>query len=91
MSSTVIQKTIGGSHLTSMLMDCLRVQGFDMEVVLHDFTELINVLTNIFFSQIDEANIDSSQVKRECYLAYNPLAEGKKKLPQKTLSIKGTK
>ncbi|ELT91098.1 hypothetical protein CAPTEDRAFT_212009 [Capitella teleta] len=41
--------------------------------------------------EIDEANIDSSQVKRELYLAYNPQMEAKKKLPTKTLTIKGSR
>ena len=38
--------------------------------------------------QITEAGVDSSQVKRECYIAYNFAAESKKKIPSKPVFIK---
>ena len=38
--------------------------------------------------QITEAGVDSSQVKRECYIAYNIASESKKKIPSKPVFIK---
>lgn len=43
------------------------------------------------FWQVDESALDSSQVKKECYLAYNLQKESRRKLLPKTLHLKGNK